>query len=129
MACTGFAGATELLEQLVAHTGIEFRRLKRAIEHAVALSLQQGEADMVSHEALEQALQVEGLAVTVDADTVRRLQDPTTILAAKQVVGGPGPQILQAEIAQLDTFVVTQRQAWEKRAEHLRVQYAACQGG
>jgi argininosuccinate lyase len=128
MACTGFAGATELLEQLVAHTGIEFRRLKRVVEHAVALSLQQGEVDVVTHEALERALRAEGLAVTVDADTVRRLQDPTTILAAKQVVGGPGPQALQAELAQLDTFIATQRQAWEKRADHLRVQYAVCQG-
>jgi argininosuccinate lyase len=128
MACTGFAGATELLEQLVAHTGIEFRRLKRAVEHAVALSLQQGEVDVVTHEALERALQLEGLDVTVDADTVRRLQDPTTILTAKQVAGGPAPQTLQAELAQLDTFIATQRQAWERRIEHLQAQYAACQG-
>ena len=94
MAGTGFTGATELLEQLVTQTGIEFRRLKRVTEHAVALSLQQGEGNWITHTALSQALQNEGLAVSVDAETVRRLQEPGTILAAKQVAGGPGHQAL-----------------------------------
>ena len=40
------------------------------------------------------------------------LQDPATILAAKGVTGGPGPQVLRAELAQLDAFVETQQQAW-----------------
>src|ERR671936_465500 len=103
MAGTGFAGATELLEQLVTQTGIEFRRLKRVAEHAVALSLQQGETNWVTHTALCEALQEEGLAVIVDAETVRRLQEPRTILAAKQVIGGPGCQALAVELAQLAT--------------------------
>src|SRR5262249_59439194 len=92
MAGTGFAGATELLEQLVTQTGIEFRRLKRVTEHAVALSLQQGETNCVTHTALAQALQEEGLAVGFDAETVRRLQEPITSLAAKQGITGPDPQ-------------------------------------
>src|SRR5919108_6140795 len=96
MAATGFTGVTELMEQLVTQTGIEFRRLKRAMEQAVALSLQHGEADCVTPVALGQALQEEGLQLDMDAETVRRLQDPTTILAAKQVVGGPGHQALEA---------------------------------
>ena len=83
MAGTGFAGATELLEQLVTRTGIEFRRLKRVMEEAVALSLQQGAADAVTHAALSQALQEEGLEGLVDAATVQRLQELATINAAK----------------------------------------------
>ena len=116
MAGTGFAGATELLEQLVTQTGIEFRRLKRVTEHAVALSLQQGTADSVTHAALSQALREEGLEVMVDAATVHRLQEPTTILAAKQVTGGPGRQALETELTQLTTFVAAQSRAWQERS-------------
>src|SRR5262245_54331463 len=126
IAGTGFTGATELLEQLVTRTGIEFRRLKRVMEHAVALSLQQGGAHWVTHTALCQALQEEGLAVAVDAETVRRLQEPLTILAAKQVVGGPGGQVLEAELAQLATFVATQAQAWQERSDALQAKYDQC---
>src|SRR5207247_453426 len=126
MAASGFTGATELLEQLVTRTGIEFRRLKRVMEHAVALSLQQGEANWVTHAALRQALQDEELTVVVDAETVRRLQEPLTILAAKQVAGGPGRQALEAELAQLVTFVATQSQAWQERNDTLHAQYAQC---
>ena len=126
MAGTGFAGATELLEQLVTQTGIEFRRLKRVTEHAVALSLQQGEGNWITHTALCQALQDEGLAVTVDAETVRRLQEPRTILAAKQVAGGPGRQALETELAQLATFVAAQSRAWQERSDILQAKYAQC---
>ncbi len=126
MAGTGFAGATELLEQLVTQTGLEFRRLKRVMEHAVALSLQQGEANCVTHTALYHALQEEGLAVAVDAETVRRLQEPLTILAAKQVAGGPGCQALAAELAHLATFVATQSQAWQERSDTLQAHYEQC---
>jgi len=126
MAGTAFAGATELLEQLVTQTGIEFRRLKRVTEHAVALSLQQGETNCVTHTALGQALQEEGLAVAFDVETVRRLQEPLTILAAKQVVGGPGRQALEAELAQLAAFVATQLQAWQERCDLLQAKYDQC---
>jgi len=126
MAGTGFAGATELLEQLVTQTGIEFRRLKRATEHAVALSLQQGETNSVTHAALSQALQDEGLAVTVDAETIRRLQEPRTILAAKQVAGGPGRQVLATELAHLATFVTTQSRVWQERGDALQAKYEQC---
>ena len=123
---TGFAGVTELMEQLVMRTGVEFRRVKRVMEQAVALSLQQNELDAITHPALCQALQEEGLEIDVDADTVRRLQDPSTILAAKHVVGGPGRTALEAELAQLDTFVTAQRQAWQERRAALRAKYEAC---
>jgi hypothetical protein len=126
MAGTGFAGATELLEQLVTQTGIEFRRLKRVVEHAVALSLQQGAADAVTHTALSQALREEGLEVLVDAATVQRLQEPATILAAKQVTGGPGQQALAAELTQLVTFVAAQSQTWQTRNQELQARYEQC---
>jgi hypothetical protein len=126
MAGTGFAGATELLEQLVTQTGIEFRRLKRVVEYAVALSLQQGTSDYVTHAALAQALQEEGLEVLVDAVTVQRLQEPATILAGKQVTGGPGRQVLEAELRQLATFVVTQSQTWLTRGQELQTRYEQC---
>ena len=126
MAGTGFAGATELLEQLVTQTGIEFRRLKRVMEYAVALSLQQGASDAVTHAALSQALQEEGLEVLVDAATVQRLQEPATILAAKQVTGGPGRQALEAELTQLATFVATQSQTWLTRGQELQARYEQC---
>src|SRR5262249_45851460 len=126
MAGTAFAGATELLEQLVTQTGIEFRRLKRVMEHAIALSLQQGETNCVTHTALCQALQEEGLTVAVDAEMVHRLQEPLTILAAKQVVGGPGRQALEAELAQLADFVAKQMQAWQERCDRLQATYDRC---
>jgi argininosuccinate lyase len=126
MAGTGFAGATELLEQLVTQTGIEFRRLKRVLEYAVALSLQQGTADYVTHAALSQALREEGFEVLVDAATVQRLQEPATILAAKQVTGGPGRQALDAELTQLATFVAIQSQTWQTRSQELQARYEQC---
>ena len=126
MAGTGFAGATELLEQLVTQTGIEFRRLKRVMEYAVALSLQQGTADYVTHAALSQALREEGFEVLVDAATVQRLQEPATILAAKQVTGGPGRQALDAELTQLATFVAIQSQTWQTRSQELQARYEQC---
>jgi hypothetical protein len=114
------------MEQLVMRTGVEFRRVKRVMEQAVALSLQQNALDAITHSALCQALQEEGLEIDVDADTVRRLQDPSTILAAKHVVGGPGRTALEAELAQLDTFATAQRQAWQGRCATLRAKYEAC---
>ena len=119
MAHSGFTGVTEFMEQLVARTGVEFRRLKRVMEHAVALSLQQGESDCVTHAAVSQALQEEGLDLSVDAETVRRLQEPATILKGKQVVGGPGPEAMEKELAQLDGFVASQRHVWQERDEKL----------
>jgi hypothetical protein len=91
--------------------------------------LQQGEANWVTHTALCQALQDEGLAVTVDAETVRRLQEPRTILAAKQVAGGPGHQALEIELAQLATFVATQSQVWQERSHTLQAKYEQCRQG
>jgi argininosuccinate lyase len=126
MAATGFAGVTELMEQLVAQTGIEFRHLKRVMEHAVALSLHQGSADTVTHEALSQALQAAGFDIDLDAATTRRLQDPVVILAHKQVVGGPGRDALQAELAQLSAMVEAQRQIWQRREAVLQARYEAC---
>jgi argininosuccinate lyase len=126
MAGTGFAGVTELMEQLVVRTGVEFRLLKRAMEKAVALSLQQGESDSVTPAALHQALQEEGLQIAVDAETVQRLQDPGTILAAKQVIGGPGRQTLEAELTRLDTLVTAQQQMWQSRRATLQAKYDQC---
>jgi argininosuccinate lyase len=126
MATTGFASVTDFMEQLVAQTGVEFRRLKRAMEKAVMLSMQQGEYDWVTHAALHQALQEEGLELDVDTETVRRLQDPATILAAKQTIGGPGRQALETELAQLDAFVATQRQTWQARHNALQAKYDRC---
>jgi argininosuccinate lyase len=126
MAASGFAGVTELMEQLVAQTGIEFRHLKGVMEHAVALSLQQGESDKVTHTALHQALQAAGFAVSLDAETVQQLQDPVAILALKHAVGGPGRQALSMELAQLDAFVADQQQTWQTRKNALQEKYAAC---
>jgi hypothetical protein len=96
------------------------------MEYAVALSLQQGASDFVTHAALSQALQEEGLEVLIDAVTVQRLQAPATILAAKQVTGGPGRQALEAELTQLATFVATQSQTWQIRGQELQVRYEQC---
>ena len=126
MASMGFAGVTEFMEQLVARTGIEFRHLKRVMERAVALSLQQGENDCVTPAALRQAGDEEGVQIEVDAETVRHLQEPVTILAAKHAVGGPGRAAMQAELAQLQSFVASQRQVWQARREMLQAKYAAC---
>lgn len=123
MAGTGFAGVTELMEQLVARTGIEFRHLKSVMEHAVALSLHQGNPDTVTHEALSEAVQAAGLSIDLDAETTTSLQDPAVILAHKQVMGGPSREALQAELAQLSAVVETQRQTWQSREAALQAQY------
>ncbi len=126
MGRSGFTGTTEFMEQLVARTGVEFRRLKRVMEHAVALSLQQGESDRVTPATMSQALQAEGLDVTVDAETVSRLQEPANILQAKQVMGGPGPEAMEARLEQLDGFVASRRQMWQECGEKLQACYDRC---
>ena len=126
MAGSGFTGVTEFMEQLVASTGVEFRRLKAVMEHAVALSLQQGESDCVTPAAMSQALREGEADVTVDAETIRRLQEPATILQAKRVMGGPGPEAMEAELAQLDNFVESQLQVWEKRCDKLQACHDRC---
>ena len=126
MAAGGFTGVTEFMEQLVASTGVEFRRLKGVMEHAVALSLQQGEADCVTHAAMSQALQEAGVTVAVDAETVRRLQEPDAILQAKRVPGGPGRDAMAAELARLDDFVASQLQVCEARCDKLRACHERC---
>lgn len=126
MAATGFAGVTEMMEQLVARTGIEFRRLKRVMERAVAFSLHEGEQNVVTHAALLEALGEEGMELALDAAAVQQLQDPRMILAVKQVTGGPGEQALTVELATLETFVTRQRQQWQARESALQAKYAAC---
>ena len=120
MARSGFTGVTEFMEQLVARTGVEFRRLKGVMEHAVALSLQQGESDCVTPAAMSEALHAEGLHLDVDAETVNRLQEPAAILQSKQVMGGPGPAAMEAELAHLDSFVASQRHVWQERLGKLQ---------
>ena len=126
MAATGFAGVTELMEQLVARSGIEFRHLKSVMEHAVALSLEQGNTDAVTHEALSQALHAAGIDLDLDAETTQRLQDPAVILANKQVFGGPGHDPLQVELAQLSAVIEAQQQLWQRREAALNAKYTAC---
>jgi argininosuccinate lyase len=126
MAATGFAGVTELMEQLVAQSGIEFRHLKSVMEQAVAISLQTGEPNRVTPAALHEALNAADLSLDLDTDTVQRLQDPCTILALKHAVGGPSPQALEAELAQLDAFINGQQQVWQVRRENLQAKYDAC---
>ena len=126
MAGSGFTGVTEFMEQLVASTGVEFRRLKAVMEHAVALSLQQGESDCVTPAAMSQALREAEADVMVDAETIRRLQEPATILQAKRVMGGPGPEAMEAELAQLDNFVESQLQVWDKRCDKLQACHDRC---
>ena len=126
MAATGFAGVTELMEQLVARSGIEFRHLKSVMEHAVALSLEQGNADTVTHDALSQALDAAGIRLDLDAEATLRLQDPTVILANKQVFGGPGHDPLQVELAQLNAVIEAQQQLWQRRETALNAKYEAC---
>jgi len=110
----------------VLQSGVEFRRLKHAAEDAVARSLEGGETNQITPAALQQALQNEQLEIAVDADTVRRLQDPGAILAVKQVMGGPGRQAMAVELAQLDAFVVTERQRWQRRRAALQARYDQC---
>lgn len=126
MAGSGFAGATELLEQLVVQSGVEFRRLKSVIERAVALSIQQGQKDVVTHTAVCQALQAEGVEMVISPETVQRLQEPLTILATKQSIGGPGPEALVAEITHLETFIEGQRHIWQARSAAVAGQYERC---
>ena len=126
MARTGFTGVTEFMEQLVTNTDVEFRRIKGVMEHAVALSLRQGESDCVTHTAMSQALQEEGLDLGMEAEAVAQLQEPATILKAKQVAGGPGPEAMETELAQLDGFVASQRQVWQERDAKLQACYDRC---
>jgi hypothetical protein len=128
MATTCFAGITELMEQLVAQSGIEFRHLKSVMEQAVAISLQAGESNRVTHAALHEALNAAdlNLNLNLDADTVNRLQNPCTILALKHAVGGPSPQALEAELGQLDAFMKGEQQIWQARRESLQAKYDAC---
>ncbi|GIX45980.1 MAG: argininosuccinate lyase 1 [Candidatus Tectimicrobiota bacterium] len=126
MAASGFTGVTELMEQLVVRTGIPLRRLKPVMERAVALSLQQGEEHRVTPAALHQACQEAGLEMTVAPETVWHLQEPATLLAAKQVYGGPGRQALEAELAALDAFVAAQQRLWQERDAALQAKEAAC---
>lgn len=126
MARTGFTGVTEFMEQLVTNTDVEFRRLKGVMEHAVALSLQQGESDCVTHAAMSQALQEGGLDLGMEAEAVVRLQEPAIILKAKRVMGGPGHEAMETELAQLDGFVASQRQVWQDREAKLQACYDRC---
>jgi argininosuccinate lyase len=127
LAGTGFAGVTEFMEQLVAQTGIEFRHVKQVMEQAVALSLQQGAVDSVTPAALRQALgETQDVQLAIDPEMVHRLQQPATILAAKQVIGGPGEPALAAELTQLQGFIDTQRHCWQERSAALQAKYDAC---
>ena len=65
-------------------------------------------------------LHAEGLDLDVDAETVDRLQEPAAILKSKHVMGGPGPEAMETELAQLDSFVASRRQVWQERGEKLR---------
>ena len=62
----------------------------------------------------------------IEAATVQRLQEPATILAAKQVPGGPGRQALEAELQQLAAFIATQSQTWQARSQELQAKYEQC---
>jgi argininosuccinate lyase len=127
LAGTGFAGVTEFMEQLVAQTGIEFRHLKQVMEQAVAISLYQGAVDTVTPAALQQALdEATHVQLAIDAEMVHRLQQPATILTAKQVIGGPGESALVSELTQLQTFIDAQQHLWQERSTALQAHYDTC---
>lgn len=83
----GLIGATHLLEQISINHNIPFRKAKQIVEKSVKYS----QKDEISHNAIKQAFNEEGLELGFSEEQIRKWQDPFLIILSTTSQGGPNP--------------------------------------
>ncbi|HUD19777.1 MAG TPA: argininosuccinate lyase [Patescibacteria group bacterium] len=110
----GFIGATSLMEQITGVFGLPMRKAKVIIEKGVKYS--KGH-EIVTFEALQQALTEENITIAITASDVAAWQDPERIIGLTKVFGGPGIQAGEKAVRILSKDL-KDLTAWSTKMQH-----------
>jgi len=94
----GFIGATILMEQMATTFHLPMRRAKIIVEKAVKVS---AGSECVTHEALMQVINAEGLVIPITKAQVLAWQDPKTMIGSMKSYGGPGNNSMKSSLKKL----------------------------
>lgn len=86
----GFIGATHLLEAIVQHSNLPFRKGKVLVEKAVRFAEKTGK-EKITVTDLNQAMREMDLDLSFKAREIAQWQDPVKIVQEDKVLGGPSP--------------------------------------
>ncbi len=95
-----FAGATPLMEWMVRHRSLPFRKAKMVVEKAVKYSEREGKGK-VSYESLKKALGEMEINIQIKEQDVEKIQRPETILTQLQSIGTPSERRVRENIGSL----------------------------
>ena len=111
--------ATDLADELVLTTGMDYRSAYRVVGRAVAAALESG--SIISPESLDAACrEVTGDALPNSSEAINwaSLRDPRQLVATRTETGGCGRDSLAAELASLRDIVDEQQGWFEARRAH-----------
>ena len=106
----GFAGATPLMEWMVASFKLPLRKAKMVMEKAVKYSEREGKAE-VSYQSLKRALKEMKIDLSVTEQDVKKVQRPERILSQNLAIGTPSAKRVQENVSSLREKVKESR-AW-----------------
>jgi argininosuccinate lyase len=86
-----FTGATDLAEELVLRTDLDYRSAYRVVGHAVAAALQDGRSVLAADDLARASAELLGRSVDVAPGVVDAACDPALIVAGRTALGGSSP--------------------------------------
>ncbi len=114
----GLIGTTTLLEQMVSHFHIPFRKAKTIVEKAVRKTEKQG---TISFETLDVILKEEQISIPLTPFHVQQWQDPFFSIKQNTSFGGPNPKNLhQASKLLIQDIESLTQQIYEKELQKTR---------
>jgi len=106
----GFAGATSLMEWMVASFRLPLRKAKGVMEKAVKYSEKEGKGE-VTFQSLKKALREMKIDLSLSEQDVKKVQRPERILSQNLAIGTPSAKRVQENVSSLREKVKRSR-AW-----------------
>jgi argininosuccinate lyase len=106
----GFAGATSLMEWMVASFRLPLRKAKGVMEKAVKYSEKEGKGE-VTFKSLKKALREMKVDLSLSEQDVKKVQRPERILSQSLAIGTPSAKRVQENLSSLREKVKESR-AW-----------------
>jgi argininosuccinate lyase len=96
-----FTGATDLADEILLRSGLDYRSAYRVVGHAVGRAIDEGRSTLTSRHVDEAATAVVGRRLGLDDETVRRALDPRQIVATRTCIGGAASRRVQEHCARV----------------------------
>ncbi len=122
----GFIGATHLLESIVQHSNLPFRKAKVLVEKAVRFAEKSGR-EKITVTDLNRAMREMDLDLRFKAQEIAQWQDPVKIVQEDKIPGGPSPSATLKAISALKKRL-KEYEKWHK-SQSLRIRRSVSEIG